>query len=107
MVCPLPPLKVVITSFRGGAPLEESIIHAYKKKITRRCWKCHRDMYWQFHQCKNMPCPYYYGLPGAIEHGKERFKRRMWLRAVECKGKLHPAIEKSLKDRKFDEDKAV
>ena len=29
--CPLPSLKEVIASFRGGTPLEESVIHAYSK----------------------------------------------------------------------------
>ena len=98
---------MVIASFRRGTPLEESVIHAYSKNKIRQCWRCREWCYWKHHLCKNADCGWWYGREGVAEKAKERFKRKIWRRAVEGKGKLHPAIEKSLKDREFNECKAV
>ena len=38
---------------------------------------------------------------GAAEEAKERFKRKMWRRAVEGRGKLHPELEKAIKKKGF------
>ena len=78
----------------------------HTKKI-RFCWRCREKTYWKFHLCKNDDCQWWYGRTDAAEDAKERFKRKIWRRAVEGMGKLHPAIEKSLKARGFNDMKAM
>ena len=44
------------------------------------------------------------GAAGASDEAAERFKRKMWRRAVEGRGRLYPSIEKNLKKRCFQTD---
>ena len=57
--------------------------------------------YWRHHLCKNPDCGWSWRRAGASDEAAERFKRKMWRRAVEGKGKLHGSIEKVLSQRGF------
>ena len=76
-------------------------------KKTRWCWRCRKVTYWNFHLCKNKDCQWWYGRADAAEHAKERFLRKIWRRAVEGKGRLHPAIEKNLKTLGWNHTQAM
>ena len=52
--------------------------------------------YWKFHLCKNKKCHWYYKIPSAPEDAKKRWKKRLWMRAVERKGRMQPEIENEL-----------
>ena len=67
-----------------------------KQKKNRECPKCHTNSYWKFHLCRNKGCHWYYKIPSAPEDAKKRWKRRLWMRAVEHKGRMQPEIENEL-----------
>ena len=52
--------------------------------------------------CQNLKCPWSYRRPGAAAEATKRFQRKIYWRAMAGKGRLHPAVEKALKDRGFN-----
>ena len=55
--------------------------------------------YWRHHMCLNAECEWWYQREGAEQEAMDRCKRRMWRRAVQGRGKMHPGIEKVIKNR--------
>ena len=52
--------------------------------------------------CQNTKCPFSYKRFGAKGEAAYRFQKKIYWRAMAGKGRLHPAVEKALKDRGFN-----